>query len=313
MKKISFVIPVYRNEGSLILTYESILNEIKVSLISYDYEFWFVNDGSDDGSLSELKQIREKDNKVKILDLSRNFGQVQAITAGLHKTNGDIVISLSADLQDPVEIIPKMISEFEIGNDIVICNREKREDSFKAKIFAFLYYQLMKTSKFKIPEGGFDLFLLSRKACNELLKINESNRYLHADIFWLGFAVKMIPTIRKKRTIGKSQYSFWKRLNSLLIGYFNTSYLPIRLMSVIGFAFAFFGFAYSISIFYAYLFHNTPFKGWAPIMIVTLIIGGLIMLMLGVIGEYVWRIYDESKKRPYYIVKDIFDKPHEEI
>lgn len=307
MKKLSFVIPVFRNEGSLLLTYQEITGELRRALPEYDYEFLFVNDGSDDGSLKELLGIRQLDSKVKVVDLSRNFGQVQAITAGLHRAMGDYVISLSADLQDPVEKIPEMVREAEKGNEIVICHRPQRHDKWKDKLFASLYYQLMRTSRLKIPEGGFDLFLLSKKANAVLCQINESNRYLHADIFWLGFSVKLIPTIRKERTIGKSQYSFWKRVNSLLVGYLNTSYLPIRMMSVIGFAVAFSGFLYSIGIVYAYLFHDTPFVGWAPIMIVTLIIGGLIMIMLGIIGEYQWRIYDETKKRPYYIVKDLYE------
>lgn len=307
MKKLSFVIPVFRNEGSLLLTYQEITGELRRALPEYDYEFLFVNDGSDDGSLKELLGIRQQDNKVKVLDLSRNFGQVQAITAGLHRASGDYVISLSADLQDPVEKIPEMVREAEKGNEIVICHRPQRHDKWKDKLFASLYYQLMRTSRLKIPEGGFDLFLLTKKANAVLCQINESNRYLHADIFWLGFSVKLIPTIRKERTIGKSQYSFWKRVNSLLVGYLNTSYLPIRMMSVIGFAVACSGFLYSIGIVYAYLFHDTPFVGWAPIMIVTLIIGGLIMIMLGIIGEYQWRIYDETKKRPYYIVKDLYE------
>lgn len=307
MKKLSFVIPVFRNEGSLLLTYQEITGELRRALPEYDYEFLFVNDGSDDGSLKELLGIRQHDSKVKVLDLSRNFGQVQAITAGLHRATGDYVISLSADLQDPVEKIPEMVREAEKGNEIVICHRPQRHDKWKDKLFASLYYQLMRTSRLKIPEGGFDLFLLSKKANAVLCQINESNRYLHADIFWLGFSVKLIPTIRKERTIGKSQYSFWKRVNSLLVGYLNTSYLPIRMMSVIGFGVACSGFLYSIGIVYAYLFHDTPFVGWAPIMIVTLIIGGLIMIMLGIIGEYQWRIYDETKKRPYYIVKDLYE------
>jgi dolichol-phosphate mannosyltransferase len=307
MRKISFVIPVFRNKGSLLLTHQEITKEIQKSLPEFDYEFLFVNDGSDDGSLEELLQIREKDKKVKVIDLSRNFGQVQAITAGLHHATGDFIISLSADLQDPVEKIPEMVSEACKGNEIVICHRPQRHDKWKDKLFASLYYQLMRTSQLKIPEGGFDLFLLSKKANLVLCKINESNRYLHADIFWLGFSVKLIPTIRKERTIGKSQYSFWKRVNSLLVGYLNTSNFPIRMMSLIGIMVAFSGGLYSLGIIYAYLFHNTPFKGWAPLMIVTLIIGGLIMTMLGIIGEYQWRIYDETKKRPYYIIKDIYE------
>lgn len=307
MKLISIIIPVYFNEGSLNLTYIAIKKVFESLSQKYNFELIFVNDGSKDGSLEELILINEIDNRVKVIDFSRNFGQVQAITAGIDLAKGDLIISLSADLQDPIEKIPEMVGEFENGFDVVICNRIQRNDKLKDKIFATLFYQLMRTSNIQIPPGGFDMFLLSKRAFNALKKINESNRYLHADILWLGFSVKLIPAQRKERTIGKSQYSFWKRVNSLLLCYFNTSNLPLRAMSVIGIIFAFIGFIYAFFITFSYFVNKTPFKGWAPIMILILIIGGLIMIMLGIIGEYLWRTYDESKKRPYYIIKDIYN------
>lgn len=308
MKLVSIVIPVYFNEGSLALTYSVIKDVFQKLENAYNFELIFINDGSKDGSLQELLSLIQTDDRVKVIDLSRNFGQVQAITAGINFSKGDLIISLSADLQDPIEKIPEMITEFENGHDVVICNRIQRNDKFKDKVFASLFYQLMRTSNIQIPPGGFDMFLLSKKAYTALKQINESNRYLHADILWLGFSIKLIPAERKERTIGKSQYSFWKRVNSLLLCYFNTSNLPLRAMSVIGIFFAIVGFIYAIFITFSYFVNKTPFKGWAPIMILILIIGGLIMIMLGIIGEYLWRTYDESKKRPYYIVKNIYDK-----
>jgi glycosyltransferase involved in cell wall biosynthesis len=195
--------------------------------------------------LHELRELRQHDWRVKIIVLSRNFGQAQAIVAGLHHASGDLIISLSADLQDPIEMIPQMIKECEAGNEVVICNRIQRSDTFKDKLFAGLYYQLMKTSNINLPKGGFDLFLLSKKANDEMKKIDERNRYLHADILWLGFSIKFLPGVRKKRTIGRSQYSFKKKLNSLIIGYLNTSYFPLRIMSVIGLLSASIGFVYA--------------------------------------------------------------------
>lgn len=307
MKLVSFVIPVYHNEGSLAQTHEEICKVLEPVRDRYDYEFYFVNDGSKDGSLNELLDIRKRDPKVKVVDFSRNFGQAEAIIGGISQVKGDVVISLSADLQDPVGKIPEMLQEYENGNDVIICNRPHRDDGFMNDLFARLFYQLMKTSKIKIPEGGFDLFLLSKRAYNVLLSLNEHNRYLHADILWLGFSVKLIPTIRRKRTVGKSQYNFIKRVNSLLLCYFNTSYAPIRAMSVIGIFTALTGFLYALFIVFAYFKNNVPFNGWAPIMILVLIIGGLIMIMLGIIGEYIWRIYDETKKRPYFIIKDKYE------
>ena len=306
-KVISFAIPVFRNKGAITETYNQISNILKSELPEYGYEFVFTNDGSDDGSLEELIELHNRDKKVKVISFSRNFGQVQAITASLNHAKGDIMISFSCDLQDPIEKIPEMVRAYEQGHDVVISNRMKRNDSFKQKLFAGLYYMLMRTSKLNIPEGGFDLFLLSRKANDELKKVTERNRYLHADILCLGYNVKLIPGERKKRTIGKSQYSFRKRLNSLLLGYFNTSYFPLRFMSLVGFCFTIFGIVYSISITINYFINNTPFKGWAPIMILILIIGGMIMLMLGIIGEYIWRILDEAKQKPYYIIEKKYE------
>jgi dolichol-phosphate mannosyltransferase len=162
-----------------------------------------------------------------------------------------------------------------------------------------------------MPKGGFDFILIDRKALNILNQIDERNRFFQGDILWLGFNVAFIPYNRLKRTIGKSQWTLSKKLKYFLDGLLNTSYIPIRLMSLLGICFSFFGFLYSLIIAYSRLINNTPFNGWAPIMILILIIGGLIMLMLGIIGEYVWRTYDETRKRPLYIIKDKFERNEE--
>lgn len=304
--KLSFVIPVFRNEGSIFLTYEKTANLL--SKLSLEAEFIFVNDGSDDNSLEELISLHHKDVKVKVISFSRNFGQVPAIIAGLKEVTGDAVVVMSADLQEPIELIEGMISKWKSGNEIVIGHRIDREDGFIANKASNIFYKLMKYVNPKMPEGGFDFILIDRKALNILNQIDERNRFFQGDILWLGFNTAFIPYTRLKRTIGKSQWTLSKKLKYFLDGLLNTSYIPIRLMSLLGICFSCFGFLYAIIIAYNRWVNETPFDGWAPIMILILIIGGLTMLMLGIIGEYVWRTYDETRKRPIYIIKDQFIK-----
>jgi dolichol-phosphate mannosyltransferase len=304
--KVSFVIPVFRNEGSITPTYEKLM-DLMVNQ-NLDYEFVFINDGSDDNSLNELITLHQRDSKVKIISFSRNFGQVSAVIAGLKEVTGDVTINISADLQEPIKLISEMISKWQSGNEIVICHRMNREDGFIANKTSNFFYKLMKYVNPKMPKGGFDFVLIDKKAVAVLNQINERNRFFQGDILWLGFNVAFIPYTRLKRTIGKSQWTLSKKLKYFIDGLLNTSYIPIRLMSLIGMIISFLGFIYAIVIAYSRLINNTPFDGWAPIMILILIIGGLIMLMLGIIGEYVWRTYDETRKRPIYIIKDRFEK-----
>lgn len=300
--KVSFVIPVYRNEGSISLTYFKTLELIKSINISYEYIF--VNDGSDDNSLNEILELQKKDNNIVLINFSRNFGQVAAVVAGFKDAKGDFVINMSADLQEPVEIIKNMIDRWQEGNEIVICHRVDREDSFIANNTSKIFYNLMKWTNPKMPSGGFDFMLIGRRPLNVLNQIDERNRFIQGDILWLGFSTAFIPYQRLKRTIGKSQWTFTKKLKYFIDGLLNTSYVPIRLMSLVGLAFAVLAFLYAMVIAYNRFINNIPFTGWAPIMILILFIGGLIMIMLGIIGEYLWRTYDETRKRPLYIIKE---------
>ncbi|HEY0091438.1 MAG TPA: glycosyltransferase family 2 protein [Flavobacterium sp.] len=306
--KISFVIPVFRNEGAIIPTYEKLVTQI--GLQQQDYEFIFINDGSDDRSIDELLSLHERDKKVKVISFSRNFGQVPAWIAGLKEVTGDAAIVMSADLQEPIELIVQMIEKWRSGNEIVICQRVERDDSFVANTASLVFYNLMKYAIPKMPKGGFDFMLIGRNALNVLNRIDERNRFVQGDILWLGFDTIIIPYTRLKRTIGKSQWTLSKKLKYFVDGLINSSYVPIRMMSLLGIIISFLGFIYALVIIYSRFIHKTPFTGWAPIMIAILMIGGLIMLMLGIIGEYVWRTYDETRKRPLYIIKDKFD--HEE-
>ncbi len=301
---ISFVIPVYRNERAVTVTYEKIVEAMASDLARYQYEFVFVDDGSDDGSLAELLRLRERDPRVRIISFTRNFGQMAAILAGLKGATGDLVLHLSADLQDPVSLIPRMVQDYEGGSELVIGHRAEREDKWTSRVTSRVFYKIVRLSFPQMPAGGFDFVLMARRVVDSFNSIEVRNRFFQGDLLWMGYKTTFIPYTRAKRTIGRSQYTFAKRLKNSLDAILDSSYLPIRFISVVGASTALLGFLYALNIAYTRFRHGTPFTGWAPIMILILLVGGVLMLMLGIIGEYVWRIYDEVKKKPNYIVRE---------
>ncbi len=298
---ISICFAVYQNQGALTPLYRAIVGEMETHFPDYDFELVFVNDGSKDNSLSELINLKKstEDSRIRIVSFSRNFGQMAAIVAGWRFAKGDVVINMAADLQDPPAQCVAMIKEWELGNEIVVSYRKSHQTSRINKVTSGFFYKLMLPDA---PPGGFDFALLGRKALNAINAYTERNRFYQYDILTLGFTLKFIPYDKEERTIGKSQYNFKKRFGNFMGAFISVSYLPLRLMTLTGFGFALTGLLYSLSILRAYFYAGTPFNGWAPIMILLLIIGGLMMLMLGVLGEYIWRIYDEVKQRPLYIV-----------
>jgi glycosyltransferase involved in cell wall biosynthesis len=302
-KTISFVIPVYRNERAVTLTYQKIKDALARDLPAYDYEFVFVDDGSDDGSLNELLRLREHDTRVRIISFTRNFGQMAAILAGLKGATGDLVLHLSADLQDPVELIPRMVRDYEGGAELVIGHRAERADKWTSRLTSRLFYSIIRLSFPQLPSGGFDYVLMARRVVDSFNGIEVRNRFFQGDLLWLGYKTTFIPYTRARRTIGRSQYTFAKRLKNSLDAILDSSYLPIRFISGAGALVALIGFVYAVDIAYWRFTHDVPLPGQAPIMILLLLIGGMLMLMLGIIGEYVWRIYDEVKKKPNYIVR----------
>ena len=226
-----------------------------------------------------------------------------AILAGWENATGDCVINMAADLQDPPEQCTLMIKEWEQGNDIVISYRNSHNTSSSRKVTSKLFYKMMLPDA---PPGGFDFALLDRKPMNAINSLKERHRFYQYDILWAGFKVKFIPYDKLKRQTGKSQYNFIKRFRNFYSAFLNVSYLPLRLLTAIGAIVALTGFSYALTIIWAYYVKQTPFQGWAPIMILILVIGGLTMLMLGILGEYIWRILDEVKGRPNYIIDKKF-------
>lgn len=303
---ISFVVAVYQNEGAISKTHEKIQSVFARELTENEYEIVFVDDGSKDGSLAEILKIKEQDSRVKAITFTRNFGQMAAMLAGFREATGDAVINISADLQDPVDLIPQMVKKWQDGSEIVICYRTDRADTLLAKLFSRLAYSVLRMSLPQIPPGGFDFVLMDRKVMDAFNAIDVRHRFFQGDLLWTGYRTSFIPYVRLKRTIGTSQYNFGKKLKNFLDAILDASYLPIRFISLVGLITSALGVLYSASIVFSWLRGETPFAGWAPIMIVILLVGGLIMVMLGVIGEYVWRINEEVRKRPNYVVRDKF-------
>lgn len=303
---VSIIIPVYFNEESIVKT----INTIKKSVIEINNDLIFeiicIDDGSLDSSFNVLENLYfENNGLIKIIKLSRNFGQLNAMLAGYKKSQGKCVINISADMQDPPELMNDMINYFfNYKIQIVIATRLNREESFFRKKTSNFFYGLIKKLSFpNMPLGGFDYALLGRKVVDIINESKEANLFWQGQILWTGFSVKFIPYVRKAREFGTSKWSFGKKITFFIDGVMSYSFLPLRLMSVLGLISFFIGILYAVIIIGAYFWGNVPFKGWAPIMIVLLVMFGIVFLMLGVIGEYLWRVLDQTRNRPNFLIE----------
>jgi dolichol-phosphate mannosyltransferase len=227
--------------------------------------------------------------------------------AGYMQSTGDCIINISADMQDPPELMNEMIAGFfNEGIQIVVCTRQDREDNLFRKVTSQLFYRLIRKLSFRnMPLGGFDYALISRYVRDIIMKEYDANPFWQGQLLWAGFTVKFIPYIRREREIGKSRWTFRKRMKYLIDGVLGYSYWPLRAMSVSGIVIFIMGLLYAFYIVLNYFFGNVPFKGWAPIMILILVLSGIQMLMIGILGEYLWRTLDQVRKRPMYIIEKI--------
>jgi dolichol-phosphate mannosyltransferase len=312
MKKIdySIIIPVYYNEGSIEKTFNILKEKVISKNKELNCELIFIDDGSKDNSCNEILALKEKHpDLVKAIKFTRNFGQVSAIYAGYRYAKGKCLINISADLQDPPDLINRMITyHFKNEYEIVVCNRESREESYFKSKTSDMFYNLIKKLSFpNMPSGGFDFVLISSKVKNIILEKREANPFWQGQLLWTGHRTKFIPYKRNERVIGKSRWTFSKKIKYLIDGVTSYSYFPVRLMSVVGSLIAFLGFLYAIFIILARIFGNLAFIGWAPIMIAILVLSGVQMLMIGIVGEYLWRVLDQVRNRQPYIIEKIYD------
>jgi len=307
MKKVSIVVPVF-NEPNLPDMISRLL-ALKDKIPDNEFEFIFVDDGSKDNSLENLLKFREKFPKeIKVVKLSRNFGTMAARQAGLIVSKGDCVGIISADLQDPPELFEDMIKSWQKGNKAVIAVRKERHDSLPSKVASKIYYHLIR--KYAIsdfPKGGFDFFLIDRQIVNEINKIYEKNSNIMNLLFWLGYDYVSIPYERQKRKKGKSGWTLSKKIKLVIDSFIGFSYFPIKLLPSLGIIFAIASFVYGGIAFYNWLVSDVPVEGWTATILLVTFIGGIQMIMLGILGEYLWRTLDETRRRPPYIIDKIFD------
>ena len=310
MIDVSIIIPVYFNEENIVQTINTIKNEVIEKNVERQFEVIFVDDGSRDRSFSILEQVYDKNKGlIKVIKFSRNFGQVNAMFAGYEKSRGKCVINISADMQDPPELMNEMISAFFDDNiGIVIGTRIDRDESlFRKKSSNFFYKLIQKLSFPNMPIGGFDYALLGRNVVEIMLRNQEANLFWQGQILWTGFPVKFISYKRRAREFGTSKWTFGKKIKYLIDGVMAYSFVPLRFMAVFGVALFIIGIVYTFVILGTYFLGNVPFKGWAPIMILMLILFGIVFLMLGIIGEYLWRVLDQTRGRSNYLIDKELD------
>ena len=302
------VLPVYCNEESLLPAYEKLKAAILALQPRLRGGLLYVDDGSGDGSFDVLRQIHAKDGiPVSVVKLSRNFGQVMAIRAGIAHCDSAAAIVMSADGQEPVELIPQMLAKhFDERREVVICTRADREEGAYRTWTSHLFYSTMRKLCFKdMPTGGFDCFLLGAAAMAAFRQEQELQPFLQGQILRLGFPRAAIPYTRLKREFGRSRWTLGKKVAYFFDGLMNYSFFPIRAVSYLGMALALLGLLYAAVVLLAKVFVGNPVKGWTPLMIVVLVLGGAQMLTLGVFGEYIWRILVQVQRRSPYLVEQV--------
>lgn len=300
----SIIVPVFNEEESLASFCERI--HAVMDPLGETFEIVFVDDGSSDGSEALIRKLSASDESIRLVSLSRNFGQQAAITAGLEAASGQASIIIDADLQDPPEIIPKMIEKWKSGCDVAYGRRTTRKrETLAKKATAAIFYRIMRRiTDSDLPVDAGDFRLLDRKVRDAMLRFPERNRYVRGLVSWTGFRQVPVDYSREERHAGRTKYSFRKMLRFALDAVASFSNKPLKVSSYLGIFFSLGSFLYLAVVVFQRLFTETTIVGWSSIVAINLFFNGIVLIMLGVIGEYVGRIYDESKGRPLYIVKD---------
>lgn len=310
MKKlISYIFPVHNEEDNIPLLYEAITGEIKKFESKYDFEIIFINDGSNDDSLNKLVELHQKDQRIKIINFSRNFGHQVAITAGLDYAKGNAVIIMDSDLQDPPSVSLDLILKWEEGYEVVYAQRKTRKDTVFKKFTAHAFYRILeKLADIKIPKDTGDFRLMDRKVVDSINKFREKNRFMRGLVSFVGFRQTGVLFDRNERMHGKTNYPIKKMIKLAFDGITGFSTVPLKLISQFGFwvsALSVIGIIYAVIV--RIFFSEITVTGTTFTVISVLFIGGVQMIMLGILGTYIGRIYSEVQKRPLYIVESIYD------
>lgn len=304
MSKLSIIVPVYFNEDTLMDLYQDMKAKILDTLD--EYEIVFVDDGSEDRSWEIMEEIRKLDVNVRLVKLSRNFGEHAALLAGLSVCTGDCAVTKQADLQEDSTLILEMYESWKRGNKVVLAVRRSRDESKVKVFFANMYYSLVRKFVNKnMPVGGCDCYLIDRKVIEVLERLDEKNSSLTLQVLWAGFKTDMVYFDRKDREKGVSRWTFAKKFKLVLDSMMSFSYMPIRLMTYVGVIFDLLAVALFICVIVEYFTVGTPIAGWPSLMCVVLCSSGLILLMMGILGEYVWRTLDAARTRPPFIIDEI--------
>jgi glycosyltransferase involved in cell wall biosynthesis len=308
---ISIVVPVFNEEKVIKVFHDRVVKVIEK--LPEKFEIIYVNDGSTDNTLKIIQCLRSRHKNLAIVDLSRNFGKEIALTAGIDYSSGDSVVVIDADLQDPPELIPELIENSRRGYDVVYAKRSSRagEKAIK-KVTAHAFYRVMnKLSRIKVPEDTGDFRIMSRRAVNSLKELREQHRFMKGLFSWIGYDQKEVVYKRDARYAGQTKWNYWKLWNFALEGITSFSTAPLIAASYLGLITSLTAFAYAVYVVYKTLVYGDPVKGYPSLMVVILFLGGIQLLAIGVIGEYIGRIFNETKKRPLYLIKDYM--PSKEI
>lgn len=305
MSHVSIVVPVYHNAASLpdLLARFQVLADQNAD---DTFEFVFVDDGSGDDSFDVLVRLGQEELRLRVVKLSRNFGSNPAIMAGLSQVTGDVIAVIAADLQDPPEMIHEMLGHWREGRKVVLAARKGRDDPGLTSFMADTFYKLFRRYAIKnMPERGFDFFLIDRQVCDLLNGIQENNAYLMGLILWLGFDPLVLHYDRREREerYGRSMWTFARKFKYFVDSFVAFSYFPVRAVSVVGVMVSTLGLLYAVFIIVTRVLFGVESEGWASLMVVLLVVSGVQMLMLGVLGEYIWRNLDETRKRPRFIIE----------
>ena len=311
-KVFSIVVPVYYNEMNLPDTIPTLL-ALRDRMPGYRLELVMVDDGSGDRSLELLLDYqRQYPDAIKVVKLTRNFGSMAAIQAGFTQASGDCVGMISADLQDPPELFLEMLGHWESGRKAVFAVRADREESLAQKAFSNTFYALFRTFGIRAyPRGGFDFFLIDRQVIEEINAASEKNTNIMSLVFWLGYPYVAIPYVRRRRAKGKSRWTMSKKIKLFIDSFVAFSYAPLRLLSVVGFIVATLAFAYGVFVVLRWATTGLEVRGWASIVVLIAFTSGIQMMMLGVLGEYLWRALDEVRRRPNFVIDDVYEPTRE--
>ena len=307
MNKISIIIPIYFNEQSLKPTYEELKKVLDANKDKFDYEIIFVDDGSKDNSFAVMQELAKLDENIKLIKLSKNFGAYVAILAGMNYATGDAVTYIAADLQDPPDLLPLLYDKWieSKQKDIILGVRSGRTDPLSSKIYSFIFYKLFRTFVLpEYPDKGFDCFLINKEQKDIIVGMDEKNSHLTAQIIWLGFKQQRVFYHRSERQHGKSRWTFFKKFKLAFDTFFGFSGRPLRIASMLGMTVSLLGFILAVYIILKKLISNAPMLGIPSLMVAVLITGGFILLSIGIVGEYLWRNFDATRRRPTFIVEE---------